>query len=207
MSKLICASYCRRVYVLTRHVKSCRPWSCQPLITGKTNYRVAFNHRTENSFSDPVRVHPSPLCRVQTASCVLMLMHRFYYSLLWRWTISCVSLKYMHTIGRSDVLIVSQRVTKAKSNITVVNLNRRWTIVRALKSHMAFGVETVSKFEMLNNKSWTTSFICITNCCKICPPFWFLINTTRLTMLFWVVNYVKTIQIEKYYFLFYTIGY
>lgn len=73
----------------------------------------------------------------------------------------------MHTIGRSDVLIVSPKVTKAKSNITVVNLNKRLTIVRALKSHMAFGVETASKFEMLNNKSWTTSFICITNCCKI----------------------------------------
>lgn len=55
----------------------------------------------------------------------------------------------MHTIGRSDVLIVSQRVTKAKSNITVVNLNKRLTNVCALKSHMAFGVETASKFEML----------------------------------------------------------
>lgn len=129
---------------------------------------MAFKHCTENSFSDPVRAHPSPLCRVLAASCVLMLMHRFYYSLLWRWTISCVSLKYMHTIGRSDVLILSPRVTKVKSNITVVNLNRRLTIVRTLKSHMAFGVETASKFEMLSNKSRITSFICITNCCKIC---------------------------------------
>lgn len=59
----------------------------------------------------------------------------------------------MHTIGRSDVLIVSPRVTKEKSNITVVNLNRGLTIIHALKSHMAFGVETASKFDMLNNKT------------------------------------------------------